>query len=117
SLAPVPQRGGGTVHRKATDARNHEDEMTVNSVSGAASANAARPAAAGRGFDTLGQADFLRLLTVQIQQQDPFDPADNKEMLAQLSLISSLSCINDVKSTLRLISSKLDALAPKTASE
>ena len=85
--------------------------MTVNSVFGAASANATRPATAGRGFDTLGQADFLRLLTVQIQQQDPFDPVDNKEMLAQMAQFSSLAGINDVNSTLQQISAKLDALA------
>ena len=91
--------------------------MTVNSVFGAASANAARPATAGRGFDTLGQADFLRLLTVQIQQQDPFDPVDNKEMLAQMAQFSSLAGINDVNSTRQQISAKLDALAPQKTSE
>ena len=91
--------------------------MTVNSVFGAASANAARPAATGRGFDTLGQADFLRMLTVQIQQQDPCDPVDNKEMLAQMAQFSSLAGINDVNSTLQQISAKLDALAPKKTSE
>ena len=91
--------------------------MTVNSVFGAASANAARPAATGRGFDTLGQADFLRMLTVQIQQQDPFDPVDNKEMLAQMAQFSSLAGINDVNSTLQQISAKLDALAPTKTSE
>ena len=91
--------------------------MTVNSVFGAASANAARPAATGRGFDTLGQADFLRMLTVQIQQQDPFDPVDNKEMLAQMAQFSSLAGINDVNSTLQQISAKLEALAPTKTSE
>ncbi len=91
--------------------------MTVNSVFGAASANAAKPAATGRGFDTLGQADFLRMLTVQIQQQDPFDPVDNKEMLAQMAQFSSLAGINDVNSTLQQISAKLDALAPQKPSE
>lgn len=90
--------------------------MTVNSVFGAASANAV-PAATGRGFDTLGQADFLRMLTVQIQQQDPFDPVDNKEMLAQMAQFSSLAGINDVNSTLKQIEAKLDALAPQKPSE
>ena len=89
--------------------------MTVNSVFGAASANAARPAATGRGFDTLGQADFLRMLTVQIQQQDPFDPVDNKEMLAQMAQFSSLAGINDVNATLQKISDKLDVLAAAQA--
>ncbi len=90
--------------------------MTVTSVFGAASASAPKPATA-RSFDSLGQADFLRLLTVQIQQQDPFDPVDNKEMLAQMAQFSSLAGINDVNSTLQQISAKLDALAPTQTSE
>ena len=65
----------------------------------------------GRDFASLGQADFLRLLTVQMQQQDPFDPVDNKEMLAQMAQFSSLAGINDVNATLQQISAKLDALA------
>ena len=91
--------------------------MTVTSVYGAASSanSAARPA--GRDFTSLDQSDFLRLLTVQMQQQDPFSPVDNKEMLAQMAQFSSLAGINDVHSTLQQISAKLDALAPKTTSE
>ena len=70
----------------------------------------------GSGFSSLGQADFLHLLTVQMQQQDPMDPVDNKEMLAQMAQFSSLAGINDMNSTLQQISAKLDALATaKTA--
>ena len=72
---------------------------------------AAAPATAGRGFDTLGQADFLRLMTVQLQQQDPFEPVDNKEMLAQMAQFSSLAGITDVNAALQRISGQLDALA------
>ena len=48
---------------------------------------------------------------MQVQQQDPFDPVDNKEMLAQMAQFSSLAGINDVNATLQQISAKLDALA------
>ena len=65
----------------------------------------------GRGFDTLGQADFLKLLTVQLQQQDPFEPVDNKEMLAQMAQFSSLAGITDTNAILETISAKLDRLA------
>jgi len=65
----------------------------------------------GRGYNDLGQADFFRLLTVQIQQQDPLDPVDNKEMLAQMAQFTSLSGINDVNSTLQEINAKLDQMA------
>ncbi len=82
----------------------------------AIAATAATPVTApqqaqGRGFDTLGQADFLKLLTVQLQQQDPFEPVDNKEMLAQMAQFSSLAGINDTNAILETISTKLDRLA------
>ena len=83
--------------------------MSVSQINRAAGATASQ--SAGRDFSTLGQADFLRLLTVQMQQQDPFNPVDNKEMLAQMAQFSSLAGINDVNATLQQISAKLDALA------
>ena len=69
------------------------------------------PTAQAGGWSDLGSADFIRLLTVQIQQQDPFDPVDNKEMLAQMAQFSSLSGITEMGSTLRAIEAKLDRLA------
>ena len=82
--------------------------MTVASTSTVA---ASGMQATGRDYSSLGQADFLRLLTVQLQQQDPTDPVDNKEMLAQMAQFSSVAGISDVNATLREISTKLDNLA------
>lgn len=62
------------------------------------------------GFAALGQKDFFRLLTTQMQMQDPFDPVDNKEMLAQMAQFSSLAGISDMGSTLTRIAEMLDAL-------
>lgn len=75
-------------------------------------ASAPAASSASHGFGSLGQADFLRLLTVQVQQQDPFEPVDNKEMLAQMAQFSSLSGISEMGDTLKQISTKLDNLAP-----
>ena len=70
------------------------------------------------GFAALGQADFIKLMTVQLQQQDPFEPVDNKEMLAQMAQFSSLAGIDGVNTTLQQISAKLDAvLASQTAAK
>ena len=68
----------------------------------------------GRTMDQLGQADFLRLLTVQMQQQDPFEPVDNKEMLAQMAQFSSLAGTAETNTTLEKIVEKLDALIAAT---
>jgi len=62
------------------------------------------------GIGSLGQADFLRLLTTQLANQDPLEPTDNEEMLAQLAQFSSLEAATDSSSTLTEISEKLDAL-------
>ena len=62
------------------------------------------------GFSDLGQADFLRLLTVQLQQQDPFEPMDNQDMLAQMAQFSALAGSDTTNDQLAEISQKLDAL-------
>ncbi|MEN8860365.1 flagellar hook assembly protein FlgD [Qipengyuania flava] len=86
---------------------------TTNQVAGATTTTAATT---GRGMDSLGQGDFLRLLTVQMQQQDPFDPVDNKEMLAQMAQFSSLAGVSETNATLEQIAEKLDLLIETTQS-
>lgn len=62
------------------------------------------------GLGSLGQADFLRLLTTQLANQDPLNPTDNEEMLAQLAQFSQLEAATDSSTMLNEISEKLDAL-------
>jgi flagellar basal-body rod modification protein FlgD len=40
--------------------------------------------------NALGQADFLTLLTKQLQYQDPMSPMDDKSFIAQMAQFSSL---------------------------
>lgn len=61
----------------------------------------------GGGLDSLGQADFLRLLTVQLSMQDPLEPVNNEEMLAQLAQFSALAAAQSSSETLKEISTKL----------
>ena len=62
------------------------------------------------GLGSLGQADFLRLLTTQLANQDPLEPTDNEAMLAQLAQFSQLEATTDSTVILTEISNKLDAL-------
>ena len=80
---------------------------TTNQAANPATSNAP---VAGRGMSSLGQVDFLRLLTVQMQQQDPFNPVDNKEMLAQMAQFSSLAGVTETNAMLERIADKLDQL-------
>jgi flagellar basal-body rod modification protein FlgD len=62
------------------------------------------------GLNSLGSGDFLKLMTVQMQQQDPLSPVDQKEMLAQMAQFSSLAGTTEMGDTLKAISNKLDVL-------
>jgi flagellar basal-body rod modification protein FlgD len=82
---------------------------SVNSTS-ATLGTASAPAASQAGFAALGHGDFLRLLVEQLKQQDPFDPVDNKEMLAQMAQFSALAGATEGNATLQGISDRLDQL-------
>lgn len=71
---------------------------------------AAQTAAPANSLNQLGEGDFLRLMTVQLQQQDPFAPVDNSQMLAQMAQFTSLASATKTNDTLQQISAKLDAL-------
>lgn len=59
---------------------------------------------------SLGAADFLRLMTAQLANQDPLEPQSNEQMLAQLAQFSTLENGTASRATLEDISAKLDAL-------
>ncbi len=61
-----------------------------SSLSSSAVANASTTAAAKSPTQQLGEADFLNLLSVQMQNQDPMKPMDDTAMIAQLAQFSTL---------------------------
>lgn len=82
--------------------------MTVSSINGAAAPAPGAPNKAG--LAALNQGDFLKLMTKQLTIQDPFDPVDQKEMLAQMAQFSSLAGTTEMGETLKSIAGKLDAI-------
>lgn len=58
---------------------------------------------------SLGQDDFLQLMTAQLKNQDPFEPVDNTQMVAQMAQFSSLAGITEMSTTLKAIADKLGA--------
>ena len=64
---------------------------------------------------TLNQNDFLKLMTAQMQNQDPFNPVDNTQMVAQMAQFSSLAGISEMNTTMKAISDKLGATSASDA--
>ena len=45
---------------------------------------------------TLGKDDFLKLLVAQLQHQDPMNPTDNTEFMAQMTSYSTLEQVTNM---------------------
>jgi len=51
------------------------------------------------GMNSLNENDFMQLLVTQLQNQDPLNPVDNTQMLAQLAQFSALEEMTQVAQT------------------
>jgi flagellar basal-body rod modification protein FlgD len=56
---------------------------------------------------TLQQADFLKLMTAQLQHQDPTNPMDNSQMMSQLAQITTVQGIENLNTTVNGFSSTM----------
>ena len=72
---------------------------TINGDPFAAINNATSGAATTKKADTLGQADFMRLMTEQLSHQDPLKPLSNSEFVAQLAQFSTVQGISELNTT------------------
>lgn len=84
------------------------DYSTIGKTSSRIATDAAE-ATSKKSNSSLDQADFLKLLTTQLQNQDPSSPVDNNQMvttMSQLSVVENLSTIsNNVDNVVNAISS------------
>ncbi|MCK9606441.1 MAG: flagellar hook assembly protein FlgD [Methylomonas sp.] len=58
---------------------------------------------------TLGQEQFLKLLTTQLTHQDPMKPMDNGEFLGQMAQFSTVSGIQDLQASFKDFASSISS--------
>jgi len=99
-----PPGSGGPETRDDTD-MSIPSFMTTTAATQAAQANTAtqRPL-----VKTLGQDDFLKLLTMQMQNQDPMNPQTNTDFVAQMAQFTSLEQSRSMTSSLQSIQARQD---------
>lgn len=79
------------------------------------SAQANQANVAATATEALTQGDFIALMTAQMKNQDPFEPVDNTQMVAQMAQFSSLAGISEMGSTLKAIAEKLGSTTTSDA--
>jgi flagellar basal-body rod modification protein FlgD len=62
----------------------------MSTISGISAAESATDTTRTTGSKELGQSDFLKLLVTQLKHQDPLNPTNNTEFVAQLAQFSQL---------------------------
>jgi flagellar basal-body rod modification protein FlgD len=58
---------------------------------------------------SLGQADFLRLMTEQFKNQDPLKPLDNAQFLGQLAQFSTVQGIDKMQGAMEAVASVMES--------
>lgn len=60
---------------------------------------------------TLGYSDFLNLLTVQMQNQDPFNPMSDTDFIAQMANFSTLEEVHNFSGNFSTYSARQEQLS------
>jgi flagellar basal-body rod modification protein FlgD len=98
-----------------TTAANSAFDNTLANLGINRTSTAKNPNTASLGKSTLGQSDFLRLMTAQMKNQDPFSPVDNTQMVAQMAQFSSVAGISEMNQSLAGIAAKLGSTSTADA--
>ena len=80
-----------------------------NSLPAGLTTLAADQSAAAKASGTLGQSDFLKLMTAQLKNQDPMAPMDNGQFLGQMAQFSTVSSLGDMATQLKAMSDQMTA--------
>jgi flagellar basal-body rod modification protein FlgD len=59
-----------------------------------------KPSTASTGNSSLGKDEFLKILMAQLQNQDPLNPMEDKEFIAQMAQFSTLEQTTNMSSML-----------------
>lgn len=79
----------------------------IGNVDNSVLQNLSGPGAVAKKDDNLGQEQFLKLLTTQLQNQDPFKPLENGEFLGQIAQFSTVSGIQELQESFKSFASSL----------
>lgn len=90
-------------------------DTTLDSLGIRRASTSTTKVANSKSTEEMTSTDFISLMIAQLKNQDPFDPVDNSQMVAQMAQFSSLSATTEMASTLKSIAAKLGATTASDA--
>ena len=81
-----------------------------SSIAAVTNVNQPQPASSTNSGQTLGSAQFLQLLTTELQNQDPLQPMDDTQSVAQLAQFSALQAQNSLNTSFQNFQSNFGVL-------
>lgn len=82
---------------------------TTSSVTGTSTNYSTTSTGSSSASSQLNEQDFLKLMTQQLQNQDPLHPVDNAEFFSQMAQLSTVSGIDQLNTSFSNLSSQLTA--------
>jgi flagellar basal-body rod modification protein FlgD len=89
---------------------------TTDTTSGTSSGNGASDAITNAAGGAMGKDQFVKLLITQMQNQDPMNPMDGKDLAAQLAQFSSVEQLININDKLASLTSLLAPTGTSTDS-
>jgi flagellar basal-body rod modification protein FlgD len=80
---------------------------SISSTSAAQSSGNSTSPKSMSAYNNLTEGDFMTLLTTQLANQDPTNPVDDTQMLAQLAQFSTLAAADTTNTDLSTISGQI----------
>ena len=85
--------------------------MTIDPLAAAGAATRSDVTESKTNQTAMGQDAFMKLLSAQLQNQDPLKPQENGEFLAQLATFSSLEKLTAIETSIKELTAAFQALA------
>jgi len=88
---------------------------TVGGTSSASSAANGNTATSQTATPTLNESDFLNLLTTELENQDPMQPTDNTQSIAEMAQFSSLEQMSNISTAMNTLNTNMTSFLQQSA--
>ena len=81
--------------------------MATTPITGTTTATTTGTSSTKKADQVLGKDDFLKLMVAQMKNQDPMNPSDDKDNIAQMAQFSSLEQITNLASATQELATRM----------